>query len=289
MKKNYLLSTFFLSLIFALGLSAQGNVITIEEFVDLQKNTDNLVIIDASKPSLYNKAHMKGAINIPYEELNEPETDDNIFGMLLPVERLSAYLGEKGVSEKDMIVVYDEGTQKYSTRVFWTLKYLGVPNVKLLHKENTQWRKKRIKLTSSSTKLEAKTFTANLQPKLVTNLDFMETLKVTPQIVVLDTRSEKEFVGADPEKSLGHLPDAIHLFYKDVLKEDKSYLDKADLVALADKYNFTKDKKYILYCNSGIKATVVYVAFTEYLGFSDVVIYDGGYYEWEAYEMPMVK
>ncbi len=49
-----------------------------------------------------------------------------------PAEMAKA-LAAKGVSPDKTIVVYDEGSSKYAGRMYWMLKYLGAPNVKMLN------------------------------------------------------------------------------------------------------------------------------------------------------------
>ena len=100
---------------------AQGDIISAKDFVKLAKTDKNLVIIDASKADSYGKVHVKNAINIPHETLYQ-ETE--IEGLINKPAELAAIFGEKGVVETKTIVVYDGGSQKYSSRVYWILKYL---------------------------------------------------------------------------------------------------------------------------------------------------------------------
>jgi len=133
MNLHKFIGTSLLFLLFIGNILAQ-DIISAKDFVALQKTNPNVVIIDASKDKLYTQSHIEGAINIPYAMLNYKE--NAVEGLLLPVEEVAKILGTKGVSNEDAIVVYDEGSQKYATRVYWILKYLGTPNVKVLHKEN---------------------------------------------------------------------------------------------------------------------------------------------------------
>lgn len=49
-----------------------------------------MIIIDASKPDLYAKAHLKGAINLPYKELNQKE--GKVEGLMESVENMAKVL-----------------------------------------------------------------------------------------------------------------------------------------------------------------------------------------------------
>ena len=67
-------------------------------------------------------------------------------GLLKSPAELAELFGSKGITETSNIVVYDGGSQKYSSRIYWTLKYLGASNVKLLHKDMDMFKKSRVLL-----------------------------------------------------------------------------------------------------------------------------------------------
>ena len=285
-KKNLLL---FAVIFLLVGkIFAQGNYISAKEFNDYSKKTPGLIIIDASKPDLYDKAHLKGAINLPYKELNQKE--GKVEGLMETPENMAKIFGQKGISENDPIVVYDEGSQKYSTRVYWLLKYLGASNVKLMHKENNAWRDARILLTSEPTKLKAKTFTPKVNESISINIAGLSA-KMN-DVVLIDAREVAEYSGTESgEKaySKGHFPKAVNVEFKSMLNADDSYKSVDELTKLFAEKGLTSDKTYVLYCKTGVKASVVYFALTELLKYSNVSLYDGGYVEWEAEGKPIEK
>ncbi len=285
-KKNLLL--FAVIFLLAGKIFAQGNYISAKEFNDYSKKTPGLIIIDASKPDLYDKAHLKGAINLPYKELNQKE--GKVEGLMETPENMAKIFGQKGISENDPIVVYDEGSQKYSTRVYWLLKYLGASNVKLMHKENNAWRDARILLTSEPTKLKAKTFTPKVNESIAINIAGLSA-KMN-DVVLIDAREVAEYSGTESgEKaySKGHFPKAVNVEFKSMLNADDSYKSVDELTKLFAEKGLTSDKTYVLYCKTGVKASVVYFALTELLKYSNVSLYDGGYVEWEAEGKPIEK
>ena len=282
MKIKNILGVIALVFFFVLNLTAQGDIITAKQFKELMKSSDNFTIIDASKEKLYKKAHIKGAVNVPYKVLNLDKGVGSVEGLVKAPADIAMLLGKKGIGNDDMIVVYDEGSQKYSSRVYWVLKYLGAKNVKLFHKETKSWRNARIKLTSSPTKVGAKTFTVNLNKDVFADLAFIE---ANPNAIIVDSRGTKEFKGTGVEKktkySKGHLPGSVNISFKDVAKEDKSFKNAADMAKVVADKGFGPEKTYIVYCKSGIKAAIVYNALKHVLGYPNVRLYDGAYLEWE--------
>ena len=98
-----------------------GDVITATDFMDLYNSLDDLVVIDVNKLGAYKSSHIKDAINVIHSELYKKGDVPNI---MLDPEDLASYFAQKGVSDQNTIVVYDEGSQKYSARVYYILKYL---------------------------------------------------------------------------------------------------------------------------------------------------------------------
>lgn len=256
----------------AMPLFAQYDIISAADFMKLYKTDKNLVIIDASKPDNYSKVHIKNAINIPHSDFyQEPKAD----AFLKSPQEMTKILGEKGVSNTNTIVVYDEGSQKYSTRVYWILKYLGAPNVKVLHKDMIAFKKARVPLTSVPAKRKPVTFTPSVEQTVFADINDVKNGKT----ILIDARTPEEYNGTS-ENSDGHLPGAINIPYKDFLNDHNAFKSKAELEQLVSKYNLTPDKPVIAYCQTSIRAAVIYAGLKNILGFKNVKVYDGAYLDW---------
>ena len=89
-----------------------------------------------------------------------------------------------------------------------------------------------------------------------------------PDFVIIDVRTPEEF--AD-----GHIEDAINLdYYSETFRDELNKLDK--------------DKKYLIYCQSGNRSGKA-LAIMEELNFREVYNMSGGILEWEAEALPTVK
>lgn len=297
MNTKKILTSLLISVLFVTGFVAQETATAVEnalisavDFVKLQKENPNVVVIDASKDKLYAGKHITGAINIPYTILNQKE--GAIDGLLLPVEEVAKILGEKGVSNEDTIVVYDEGSQKYSTRVYWILKYLGAENVKILHNELNAFRKARIVFTANVPSVKAKTFTVNLNPDVNADAAYVESVIGNPDVVIIDARTPDEFKGElnDNNKySKGHIEGAINIPYESiVVKDSNEFITPEALKALAG-VDFSNDKTYLVYCKTGVKGSTVYAYLVNVMGLDKVKNYEGAYSEWDALGKPSVK
>lgn len=262
-----------------LNLQAQVSISAKDFGVELKSNK-SMVVIDVQAPDVYAKQHIQGAINIPHKSLYKTGP---IEGQFLEPAELAAIFGKKGVSISSKIVIYDDGSQKYNSRVWWVLKYLGATDVLLLHKDMAQMEASRIPMTSTAVTLKATTFTPVINAGMNIDMATLKSLLDNPGVVLLDAREKDEYEGMDKDKrSKGHLPGAIFMNYKEVLTSTGAYKTKDEIIALAEKVGATPDKEIVVYCQTGIKASVSYIALKEIAGFPNVKLYAGAYAEWAS-------
>lgn len=269
---KYFLVTFTLLVAYSLPVFAQGDIISAAEFMKLVKTDKNLVIIDASKNADYKSSHIRNAINVDNEDLNQ-EGEVELFKT---DEELAAYFGDHGIGSDNTIVVYDEGGQKSASRVYWILKYLGAKNVKLLHKNMADFKGSRVPLTPMATKASKATFNLNVDKAIAANIADVKSGKYK----VLDARDGNEFAGTT-EKSQGHIPGAININYKDLVVDgDHNFKSKAELESLIKSKGVNPGDAIIVSCQSGKRAAVLYVVLTNILDYKNVKMFDGSYNEW---------
>jgi thiosulfate/3-mercaptopyruvate sulfurtransferase len=260
--------------LYSSSLMAQGDIISASEFMKLYKTDKNMVIIDASKAEGYNKTHIKGSVNIPHLSLYK---DSEISGLIEEPYVLANIFGSKGVSETKTIVIYDGGSQKYSSRLYWILKYLGASNVKVLHKDMDVWAKSRVPVTKMPSKITKTAFSPKVNYAIIADMAYVKSGRAT----IIDARTVEEYDGSS-DKSVGHIPGAININYKKVLNGKKAFKSKAEMEELVAEYDLSSEKPIVVYCNTAVIASVIYTAFTKVLEWDNVRIYDGAYKEWDA-------
>jgi thiosulfate/3-mercaptopyruvate sulfurtransferase len=276
-----------ISLLGVLSLQAQVSI-SAKDFGAELKSNKSMVVIDVQASDVYAKQHIQGAINIPHKSLYKPGP---VEGQFKDVAELAAIFGKNGVSNASKIVVYDDGSQKYNSRVWWVLKYLGATDVLLLHKDMAQMEAARIPMTATSVTLKATTFVPTINTDMNIDMASVKALSANPNALLLDVREPDEYNGVDKDKkSQGHLPGAVYLYYKDMLTATGAYKTKDEIIAIAAKVGATPEKEIVVYCQTGIKASVAYVALKEIAGFPKVRLYAGAYAEWASVaENPIVK
>ncbi|MBK9290181.1 MAG: sulfurtransferase [Bacteroidetes bacterium] len=280
MKKLFFL---FLLASSVLRLAAQ-DLISADELAKQLKNPD-FVVVSAEVETEYAKVHINGAVNVSYKAFFKP---GEIEGLLIPVEQAAKILGENGISEKKTIVLYDEGSMKYSGRLYFILKYLGAPNVKILEGGMEAWKAGRKPVTKNPTIVAKTTFTPKVNPALMASVEEAKKAAAAADMVLVDVREAGEFKGVE-NKSTGHLPGAVNMDHTTLLNDKHMLKSKAELEKMFAEKGITKDKTIILYCSTGVRAGKTYFVLTSVLGYPKVKVYDGGYNEWKAMGNQIVK
>ncbi len=266
---------FILALIIPLSFTYGQDVITAQELAKIVKK-ENVVLVSTRTTSDYKKVHISGAVHINHSDLYNA---DPVKNMLKSPAEIAKVLGAKGISESKTIVLYDDGTGKYAGRMYWILSYLGAKDVKILDGHMAAWKAARKPVTKNPTKITPATFKATVdKSKMAT----MAQVKATSGVIV-DARSPEEFKGtATTELKKGHIPGAINIEFKNMMDAKGKIKPVADLQKIFESAGFTKGKEVILYCESGVRAGIVYFVLTSALQYPNVKVYDGAYLEWQA-------
>lgn len=265
---------------------AQADVISVKDYLKIMKDK-NTVLISARKPVDYKKVHIVNAVNVNHKDLYKTGP---ILSMMKSPAEMAKILGSKGVSETKNIVIYDSGTGKYSGRLYWILKYMGAKNVKILDGHIDAWKAARKPVTRMPSKVKPATFTANVNKGMNVDLAYVTKAKTNSNVILLDVRSPEEFNGTKVSKiRKGTIPGSKNIEFKYVLNSKKMLKSKEELAKLFKSKGITADKEVILFCETSVRAGIVYLALTSVLDYPNVKVYDGAYYEWQSVAANKVK
>ena len=277
MKTFKTIITVFVSLLL-IQVTIASDLISAKELAKIMKE-DNVVVVSAQKPAAYSDFHITGSVSLPPAALT---VDDPTPYTNMPTSEMAALIGKKGISEKNTIIVYDEGSFKYSGRLYWVLKYLGAKDVKILDGGIKAWQANRKPVTKTATKLPATTFTPDVQENTYAGLETVKTAVAGGSYAIVDARSAAEYDGTnDTEMRKGHIPTAVHIEYLKIINADGTLKTAEQMKAIYEAQGVTPDKTVIIYCLSSVRAAIEFMALTSILDYPNVMVYDGAYYEWE--------
>ena len=204
---------------------------------------------------------------------------------------MALHLGILGISQESTIVLYGDPVQ-YGTYALWVLTMAGFQNVRLLDGSRTRWVSEGRPMTK-----EIPVFTAIHNPAGRADIssrvgrDDLRNKLGDPDRILLDVRSIEEYQGerVSPPGGFDHgaerpgrVPGAIHLFYRDLLNEDDTFISKEQLKEKFSGKGLVSDSvnEVVTYCRLSHRATLAWFAMSHLLGLEDVKIYDGSWTEW---------
>ena len=256
------------------------------EWLQNNLNNANLVIVDVRKVEEYKAGHIPGAVNVVYGTWAVKKGD--LLNELPAVDDLADAIGSAGIDQNSLVVIVgktDKVPDQFDmTRVAWTLKYLGVPNVAILSGGQNQWLKESKPVLQDMTRPKEKEFAASVNKGL-----FVDKASLAGKIgkaLVIDTRAPAFYEGKEKlpfVPKLGRIKGAVNLPVGQLYTPEGLYKDKAALAALAQKAAGSDlDKEIIVYCDTGKTCTGWALIMPDLLGYKDVKVYDGSSMEWLA-------
>ena len=110
--------------------------------------------------------------------------------------------------------------------------------------------------------------------------------------MIIDFRSPEEYVGervSPPGMSggvdhgaerAGHIPSARHLDYRELLNDDHTFKQPAELLAVLSARGVERSDQIIGYCRLSHRASLGWVALGDVAKLDSVRVYDGSWTEW---------
>ncbi|MBF0158119.1 MAG: sulfurtransferase [Magnetococcales bacterium] len=258
---------------------------------DVHADTGQLLLLQAGGESYYEQAHLPEALLLRYAEIITMR--DGVPGMRADHDSLIQLFGSLGLDGRHDVVVYDGAGGTDACRVAWTLATLGQDNVAVLDGGITQWYQEKRPLESGMIQPVVQTFapvaTENGMDWAIDWQGVLEIVEGHRSALLLDVRSEKEYLGINLTGPRGHIPGAIHLDWMDTLINRNSTLLKpvAELQQLFACAGLTDlDQPVVVYCQTGHRASQTWLLL-RHIGCSRVQLYDGSMAEWGHHNLPV--
>ncbi|CAI2116110.1 3-mercaptopyruvate sulfurtransferase [Serratia marcescens] len=253
-------------------------------------NDENLVVIDVRMSPVgltpkkdmlaeFERGHIPGAVYFDIDEVADKSTA--LPHMLPTAAEFAAAAGQLGISERDTLVIYDEGNQFSAPRGWWTFRNFGAERVYVLDEGLNGWTAQGQALATGPAQPAPQTFNARFNADAVVDMRQVEQALGTP-VQILDARAAPRFYAEAPEPRpglhRGHIPGSINIPYGELLENGRF----KSLEALRQTFN---DKgvdingPIITSCGSGVTAAVLAFGLLS-LGAPQVKLYDGAWSEW---------
>jgi len=254
----------------------------------------SLLIVDCRQNShAYFQEHIPGAIHL-HEELLRMHIGK------LPVKWISPEAAQVLFStlgfEQDRPVVVYSGTRSLTsssaatsdgleqTLVAYSLARFGCRKVMVLDGGLATWKSENRKLTQDFGTSRLSPFTVEVQIEFLIGYEECVRLKDEPDTILLDTRPLSVYEGQGPWIKPGHIPGAVNLPATRVMDDKNSMLLKPEeeIRTILLSCGITPEKTVICSCGTGRSATAIFLVLKYFLGYPDVVMYEGGFTEWSS-------
>ncbi|HZD92488.1 MAG TPA: sulfurtransferase [Pseudolabrys sp.] len=236
----------------------------------------------------YKAGHVPGAYGWKWKEM----LWDPAMREFPTPENFAAMLGQNGIGNDTTVVFYGEGIQ-FGLYAWWAFRYCGHADVRVLDGGRDRWKAEGRPLSADIPKPPAPVTCKPVARRegMRIHRDAVLAALGDANTVILDARSPEEYSGqrvggpGGPDVGAvryGRIPGAKHLFYMDLFEADKRFKPGGALASLVAARGATPDHDIIAYCRMSHRATVVYFALTELLGYprERVRVYDGSWTEW---------
>jgi thiosulfate/3-mercaptopyruvate sulfurtransferase len=189
-----------------------------------------------------------------------------------------------GLSETDMIVVYDGAGLFSAPRVWWTLRTFGAHDVRVLDGGLPAWKRAGYEVESGEAKPQPAIFRARRSRDAVAELASVCQALESPGTVV-DARAAARFRGEAPEPRpglpSGHMPGARNLPFDRLIDTNGRLVAPERIRAAFHEAGVDLARPVVTTCGSGVTAATLLFALAT-LGKRDVSLYDGSWAEWAS-------
>ncbi len=229
----------------------------------------------------YVEAHVPGAVYVDLEsELAAKPSPGEGRHPLPELDALQESARQWGISNGDVVVVYDDCGNLSAARLWWLLRHGGITDVYLLDGGLTAWKAAGYEAEGGEEQhcLGNVTLTAGSMP--IAGIDAVPA--IARDGVLLDARAAERYHGeVEPiDAKAGHIPGAVSAPTSENLTTHQTFRSAAELRHRFESLGLTDTADVAVYCGSGITAAHE-VAALEVAGFN-AALYPGSWSQWSS-------
>lgn len=250
----------------------------------------------------YQAARIPGAVFFDIDGILD--IDNGLPHMLPSEQAFAAAVSALGISNQDVIVVYDGKGIFSAARVWCMFRVFGHDNVWVLDGGFPRWcalgfdhetilPEDAISKSHAASESTKKVYRGQLDGPFIFRTDFRSHLvwnleKVQENIndgkyQHVDARSKDRFFGAAPEPrkgiKSGHIPGSKCVSFPQMLDHSQMLLSATELAKKFEVEGISLDRPIVVSCGTGVTACIVLLGLHR-LGKRDVPLYDGSWTEW---------
>jgi thiosulfate/3-mercaptopyruvate sulfurtransferase len=251
-------------------LSKSQDIITSADILRTLIRKNSVRIVDVRKEDEYKKEHIKTAVSIPLARVLANDSP----------ERIVALLEQSGISDKTLVVVYDDTFGALAARVAWTFQYVGHSNTSLLEITFTKWKNYGFETDKKINVFPRAKHTLKVNMDIYANYDEVEKAKSEQNKILVDSRERLNFLSE-------HIPGATNLPYTMLGTADSILREPQEIRRFMENRGISTDSEIITYCGSvGTLSGLAYYAL-RMGGVKNIRLYSRSFKEWKKLGKPI--
>ncbi|MEO5365030.1 MAG: rhodanese-like domain-containing protein [Magnetococcus sp. WYHC-3] len=240
-----------------------------------------LRLIQVGGESFYHQVHLPGAQLL--SSMDILRSVDGVPGMRETEDRLTALLGRMGIGAGTVVVAYDAAGGLDAARLVWTLATLGYDVGAVLDGGIHAWMQEQRPVSPDRPGVTPEVFPLQATSQWTADREGVRRIAQRElDADLLDTRSQREYLGVGMRGPAGHIPGAEHMDWIDALVDNRNPRLKPD-AALRQRLTLAgvvdPSREVVVYCQTAHRASHTWVLL-RHLGFQRVRLYDGSMSEW---------
>lgn len=229
----------------------------------------------------YEAAHIPRAVFFDIDAIADRSTD--LPHMLPSPEAFARKVGALGLRRDATVAVYDTSGIRSAARVWWTLRVMGFPRVRVLDGGLPKWRAEGRPIEAGLLSPQPAILQPAYNPELVRDIEAVRQLLAKRDAQLIDARSADRFRGEAPEPRAGlragHMPGAFNLPFNEVIGPEGTLKPASEIRQAFEAAGADLAAPIVTSCGSGVTAAVLALALAR-IGREDVAVYDGSWTEW---------
>jgi thiosulfate/3-mercaptopyruvate sulfurtransferase len=238
----------------------------------------------AAGTTAYRQAHIPGAVYADLDrDLSGPKTGANGRHPLPSPDALKSTLGRFGIDAGVQVIVYDQDTGMYASRLWWLLRWMGHMAVAVLDGGLAKWTAEQRATRSGTESREPRIFSGTPDASMLVDTMDIPAVAASADARLVDARAPERFRGeVEPIDAVaGRIPGAVNHFYMRNLSEG-CFLSPQSLRELwSGTLGDARADRVVCYCGSGVTACHDVLAL-EHAGLHGARLYPGSWSEWLA-------
>lgn len=234
----------------------------------------------------YEEGHIPGAVGWNWQS----QLCDTVRRDVISKGELESLLGNSGVDNDTMVVLYGDNNNWFACWAYWQLEMYGHQSLRIMDGGRKKWLAEGKPLSKDRPAAAQKSYrAADADTGLRAFLpQVMAAFKDRSRWALVDVRSPDEFSGKIlcppglPETCQrgGHIPGAVSIPWGRNCNEDGTFKSAAELKSMYDGLGVRSDRSVIAYCRIGERSSLSWFVLRHLLEYDRVLNYDGSWTEW---------